>query len=121
MDTPVSMGMHNEFKEAVKAQVEKLEAEDKRLNERLKVVEETGRQISAMNITLQKQSDNIAELSKSINSMVEVQEAEGKRIKELEDAPIKTLNTVKVAIITGICSCGATAVVSAIIAVVTGG
>lgn len=116
MDTPVTLGMHQEFKEAMQAKVEKLEAEDRRLNERLKIVEETGRQISEMNVTLQKQSDNIAELSKSINTMVEVQEAEGQRLKDLEDKPLKSLNAAKVAIISAVCSCTATAIASAIIA-----
>ena len=118
MDTPVSMGMHNEFKDAVKAEIKALEAEDKRLNERLKIVEETGRQISEMNVTLQKQSDNIAILSESINSMVETQKAESQRIKELEDKPLKTFNAAKAAVISAVCSCTATAIISAIIAAV---
>ncbi len=84
MDNPLTRAEHEEFRRTVASNFTALEAEDKRLNERLKVVEETNKQISDMNVTLQKQSDNITALSNNISSIAKAQEAENVRIKDLE-------------------------------------
>ncbi|MCC8170151.1 MAG: hypothetical protein LIO59_07335 [Oscillospiraceae bacterium] len=93
MDTAITRAEHEEFRRTVDANFDALIAEDKRLNERLKVVEETNRQISDMNITLQKQSDNITKLSENISAIAKAQDAENKRLKELESRDGKKWRT----------------------------
>ena len=84
MDTPITRAEHEEFRRTVAARFDVVEAEDKRLNERLKVIEETNKQISDMNVTLQKQSDNITALSKNLADIAKTQDAENARLKALE-------------------------------------
>lgn len=84
METPVSHWEHADLEKLIDAKVESLEKEDKRLNERVKILENTSQQISAINVTLQKQSDNLSEMSSNISRMAKNQEEEAERIKILE-------------------------------------
>lgn len=91
METPVNHWEHTDMKEWVEALVKNLETEDhrladedKRLNERLKVVEMQSQQISEITLTLQKQSDNLTAQAKNIEAICKVQEQESARLKELE-------------------------------------
>ncbi|MCC8161029.1 MAG: hypothetical protein LIO53_06970 [Oscillospiraceae bacterium] len=94
MDNPITRAEHEEFRRTVDANFDAMIAEDKRLSERLKVVEETNKQISDMNVTLQKQSDNITALSENISAIARAQDAENKRLKELESRDGKKWRTV---------------------------
>ncbi len=96
METPVNHWEYNSLKELIESKteglktdieskVDGLKAEDKRLNERVKILENTSQQISAINITLQKQSDNLSEMSSNISRMAKKQEEEAERIKTLEN------------------------------------
>ncbi|MCC8169050.1 MAG: hypothetical protein LIO59_01470 [Oscillospiraceae bacterium] len=69
MDTAITRAEHEEFRRMVDANFDALTVEDKRLNERLKVVEETNRQISDMNITLQKQRDILQSCRKTYRQL----------------------------------------------------
>ncbi len=84
METPVNHWEYTELKELINSKTDALKAEDKRLNERVKILENTSQQISAINITLQKQSDNLSEMSSNISRMAKNQEEEAERIKTLE-------------------------------------
>ncbi|MCD8390482.1 MAG: hypothetical protein LUD03_01410, partial [Firmicutes bacterium] len=84
LDHPITRAEHEEFRKTIEANFDAMVAEDKRLNERLKIVEETNKQISDMNVTLQKQSDNITSLSRNLADIAKTQEAENARLKELE-------------------------------------
>lgn len=83
-DTALPRGEHEEFRRTVEAKFANIDAENKRQNERLRILEETTTQIAEMNVTLQKQSDNISKLSDNISQLAENQKAEGERLKELE-------------------------------------
>lgn len=84
MDTPITRAEHEEFRRTVNAEFDKLTAEDKRLNERLKAVEGINKQLSDMNTTMQKQSDNIGELSRNIASLTKARAEDAERLEKLE-------------------------------------
>lgn len=84
MDTALPRGEHEEFRRTVEAKFANIDAENKRQNERLRLLEDTTNQIAEMNVTLQKQSDNIQTLSNNIAQLADSQKAEGERLKELE-------------------------------------
>lgn len=85
METPVNHWEHTELKELMDAKFEVLQAEDKRLNERLKIVEQQNQQITELSVAVQKQADNISALAKNIESICNLQKAEGERLEHLEE------------------------------------
>lgn len=87
MDTPISRAEHEEFRRTVEAQVEKLEAEDTRLNKRVTELESDNHQITELTISVQKLTDNI-------EHMRQLQEDEGKRLSAIEGRDGKMWRTV---------------------------
>ncbi len=88
METPVNHWEHTELEKLMDAKFEGLQAEDKRLNERLKIVEQQSKQIMDMTVTMKEQTANIETLAKNMESICRIQEAEGKRLQELENGRI---------------------------------
>ncbi len=77
MDNPITRAEHEEFRNTVNANFQKLEAEDTRLNKRLTELESDNRQITQLTVSVQKLTDNIENMRK-------LQEDEGKRLSAIE-------------------------------------
>ncbi len=77
MDNPITRAEHEEFRRTVNADIQRLEAEDTRLNKRLTELETDNRQIQQLTVSVQKLADNI-------ESMRQLQEDEGKRLSAIE-------------------------------------
>lgn len=71
MDTPISRAEHEEF-------ARRIDAQEKRQDRRLELLEENVREIGALTVSVQK-------LAQSLQSMVEEQERQGRRLQALED------------------------------------
>ena len=71
MDTPITRAEHEEFRK-------RLEAEDDRLNARLKLVENDLKDIKALTASVEK-------LAVNMENMMKVQEKQGSRLEELEN------------------------------------
>lgn len=71
MDEPISRGEHEEFAKRINAQ-------EKRQDKRLEMLENTVREIGALTLSVQR-------LAQSLESMVEEQERQGRRLQALED------------------------------------
>lgn len=70
MDEPISRGEHEEF-------ARRIDAQEKRQNRRLELLEENVREIGALTVSVQK-------LAQSLQSMVKEQEQQGRRLQALE-------------------------------------
>ena len=70
MDTPITRAEHEEFRK-------RLEAEDDRLNVRLKIVENDLKDIKALTASVEK-------LAVNMENMMKIQEKQGLRLEELE-------------------------------------
>lgn len=70
MDEPVSRGEHEEF-------ARRIDAQEKRQDRRLELLEENVREIGALTVSVQK-------LAQSLQSMVKEQEQQGRRLQALE-------------------------------------
>lgn len=92
MDTPITRAEHEEFRK-------RLEAEDKRLNIRLTIVEEDLKNIKDLTASVEK-------LATNMENMMKIQEKQGNRLEELEgrDGEMwrKVVGIVLTAIISGI-------------------
>lgn len=71
MDEPISRAEHEEF-------AKRIDAQEKRQDKRLEMLENTVREIGALTLSVQR-------LAQSLESMVEEQERQGRRLQELED------------------------------------
>ena len=71
MDEPISRAEHEEF-------AKRIDAQEKRQDERLEMLENTVREIGALTLSVQR-------LAQSLESMVEEQERQGRRLQALED------------------------------------
>ena len=71
MDEPISRGEHEEF-------AKRIDAQEKRQDRRLEMLENTVREIGALTLSVQR-------LAQSLESMVEEQERQGRRLQALED------------------------------------
>ena len=71
MDEPISRGEHEEF-------AKRIDAQERRQDKRLEMLENTVREIGALTLSVQR-------LAQSIESMVEEQERQGRRLQALED------------------------------------
>lgn len=71
MDEPISRGEHEEF-------AKRVDAQEKRQDKRLEMLENTVREIGALTLSVQR-------LAQSLESMVEEQERQGRRLQALED------------------------------------
>lgn len=71
MDTPISRAEHEEF-------ARRIDAQEKRQDRRLELLEENVREIGALTVSVQK-------LAQSLQSMVKEQERQGRRLQALED------------------------------------
>lgn len=71
MDEPISRAEHEEF-------AKRIDAQEKRQDKRLEMLENTVREISALTLSVQR-------LAQSLESMVEEQERQGRRLQALED------------------------------------
>ena len=71
MDEPISRGEHEEF-------AKRIDAQEKRQDKRLEMLENTVREIGALTRSVQR-------LAQSLESMVEEQERQGRRLQALED------------------------------------
>lgn len=70
MDEPISRGEHEEF-------TRRIDAQEKRQDRRLELLEENVREIGALTASVQK-------LAQSLQSMVKEQEQQGRRLQALE-------------------------------------
>lgn len=70
MDEPISRGQHEEF-------ARRIDAQEKRQDRRLELLEENVREIGALTVSVQK-------LAQSLQSMVKEQEQQGRRLQALE-------------------------------------
>ena len=70
MDEPISRAEHEEF-------ARRIDAQEKRQDRRLELLEENVREIGALTISVQK-------LAQSLQSMVKEQEQQGRRLQALE-------------------------------------
>ena len=70
MDEPISRGEHEEF-------ARRIDAQEKRQDRRLELLEENVREIGALTASVQK-------LAQSLQSMVKEQEQQGRRLQALE-------------------------------------
>ncbi len=71
MDEPISRGEHEEF-------AKRIDAQEKRQDKRLEMLENTVREIGALTLSVQR-------LAQSLENMVEEQERQGRRLQALED------------------------------------
>lgn len=71
MDAPISRGEHEEF-------AKRIDAQEKRQDKHLEMLENTVREIGALTLSVQR-------LAQSLESMVEEQERQGRRLQALED------------------------------------
>ena len=71
MDEPISRGEHEEF-------AKRIDAQEKRQDKRLEMLENTVHEIGALTLSVQR-------LAQSLESMVEEQERQGRRLQALED------------------------------------
>lgn len=70
MDEPISRAEHEEF-------AKRIDAQEKRQDKRLEMLENTVREIGALTLSVQR-------LAQSLESMVEEQEQQGRRLQALE-------------------------------------
>ena len=70
LDEPISRGEHEEF-------ARRIDAQEKRQDRRLELLEENVREIGALTVSVQK-------LAQSLQSMVKEQEQQGRRLQALE-------------------------------------
>ena len=70
MDEPISRAEHEEF-------ARRIDAQEKRQDRRLELLEENEREIGALTVSVQK-------LAQSLQSMVKEQEQQGRRLQALE-------------------------------------
>ena len=70
MDTPISRAEHEEF-------ARRIDAQEKRQDRRLELLEENVREIGALTVSVQK-------LAQSLQSMVKEQEQQGRRLQATE-------------------------------------
>jgi septal ring factor EnvC (AmiA/AmiB activator) len=70
MDEPISRAEHEEF-------AKRIDAQEKRQDRRLELLEENVREIGALTVSVQK-------LAQSLQSMVKEQEQQGRRLQALE-------------------------------------
>ncbi len=71
MDEPISRAEHEEF-------AKRIDAQEKRQDKRLEMLENTVREIGTLTLSVQR-------LAQSLESMVEEQERQGRRLQALED------------------------------------
>lgn len=71
MDEPISRAEHEEF-------AKRIDAQEKQQDKRLEMLENTVREIGALTLSVQR-------LAQSLESMVEEQERQGRRLQALED------------------------------------
>lgn len=71
MDEYVTQKQHEEFTRAMDAKFERIEAEDKRQNERLKRTEDWQEKFSEMQVTLKQQGESIKKLTEKLNEIAE--------------------------------------------------
>jgi len=95
VDDYISRSEHEEFRRSMELANKNLEDENKRQNERLKLLEENGKQITAL-VT------NVERLAVNMENMLRVQEADGKRLAALESRDGKMWRKVVDHIITAV-------------------
>lgn len=77
MDTPISRGEHEAFKEWVQTNIQRLEEEDKRQNHRIDDMEEDIKHTNSL-------ATSVERLAVNMESMLKEQEKQGKRLEFLE-------------------------------------
>lgn len=83
--------------EAIKVEIDRLRDEDRRQNQRLKLLEENSKVIHDLAMS-------VHALAHDMNRMLEEQKSQGERLDRLEAAPGKQWNHIKTTIITAIVS-----------------
>lgn len=86
----------------------RMEDEDRRQNKRIELLEENIGQLTNLTIS-------VGKLANSMEGMLAEQKEQGKRLKALEELPVRNWNTVKVAILTAIGTAIGTGIVAAVI------
>ena len=101
MDEPISRAEHEEF-------AKRIDAQEKRQDKRLEMLENTVREIGALTLSVQR-------LAQSLESMVEEQERQGRRLQALEDRDGEKWRKLMVYIATAITSGAVTLLLSRLI------
>lgn len=101
MDDFISRGEHDEF-------AKRIDAEQQRQNKRLSELEDAMKQYMTLTISVEK-------LALSVEQMVKEQKRQGEKIEELEEAPVKSWNTIKASILSAIGGALGAAIISAIV------
>lgn len=77
MDTPITRAEHEAFAKLMDSENQRLKDEDTRQNKRIDLLEENVREMSALATSVEK-------LATNMESMVKIQEQQGKRLATLE-------------------------------------
>ena len=77
MDTPLSRGEHKEFSDKINSEIKRLEAEDKRQNNRIDDMEKDIKHTMSL-------ASSVERLAANMESMLKEQEKQGKRLETLE-------------------------------------
>ena len=101
MEDYITRAEHEEFGR-------RMEDEHHRQNRRIELLEENIGQLADLTLS-------VGKLANSMEGMLAEQKEQGKRLKTLEEAPVKNWNTVKVAILTAIGTAIGTGIVAAVI------
>ena len=86
----------------------RMEDEHHRQNRRIELLEENIGQLADLTLS-------VGKMANSMEGMLEEQKEQGKRLKTLEEVPVKNWNTVKVAILTAIGTAAGTGIVAVVI------
>lgn len=78
MDTPITRAEHEEFRKTVNSEFDRLREEDKRINARMKNVEEDTDKITSIAVSVER-------MATSIENMTKEMEQQGKRLATLEN------------------------------------
>lgn len=97
----VTKDMHDEFSR-------RMEEENNRQNNRIKLLEEDVRQINNLTVS-------VKEMATTMKNMLEEQRKQGERLERLEKEPGESHKQIKMAIVSAVISTVVTAVVTAIL------
>ena len=90
MESYITRQEHEEF-------AKRIDAENKRQNQRIAMLEENGQHITSMTVSIEKMAVNM-------ENMLEEQKRQGERLENLEKEPVEMQKSVKNSIITSVIS-----------------
>lgn len=118
MDTPITRAEHEEFRRTVESEFKRLAEENKRQNERLKIVEENTQRLNDLTIAVNKMSENLITLNDRIEQESHQNQELGARLSSLEEVPAKKWERVANKVLDTITGTVAQALITALAVVV---